>query len=297
MQKPLLALLTGALLLVGSAADAQTVFAPLGAEWWYQWGGLIIPPVPYTHVSMVGDSIVGGQLAHKLLEEFMVDTGAGYYPTHTTTYFVRTSGDDVLSWDPAAGAYRLEYRFNRAAGDAWQLPGCTSGSSIGFVVDSVVLVTSGNAVLRQQYSSRSGVAGGGRIALERVGQSYGLNSPLMFPRPWCMGGPAEAVAELVSYTDSTVRIGTVPVLALAEPLPIARLTLSPNPSATGRFRCEGLPAETISYEVVDAVGRTVSRGQLTAATPNIDLSKQPAGLYLLRGAWRGLPFTRRLVRE
>ena len=288
-------LLAASLLGTPATVTAQTVFAPPGAEWWYEWRGMLIYP-SFTHFRVVGDSLVGGQLARKVLVEEVTDTGANFSVDSRSYLFVRTTGDDVLSWDPATGAYRLEYRFNRPVGSSWSLLGCTTGGATTYVVDSAVSRTVNGTVLRTQYSSIPGIIGRHQIAQERIGSAGGLNGPLLFLRTYCAPGAPEARAGLVSYTDADVQIGTAPVLSRAEPLATMALSVAPNPSVSGRFRLEGITAKLVSYTVFDGQGRRVRAGQLTAAAPEINLAAEPAGLYLLRGVMSGRSFTRRLVR-
>ncbi len=287
----------GLLLGTPRPAAAQTVFAPLGAEWWYQCGGLTIPPISYLHARVVGDSVVGGQLAQKIRIEVIRDTGAGNHTAWTNYQFARTVGDDVWSWNTSTGAYQLEYRFGQPAGSSWSVPGCTAGSALDFMLDSVELVSVGNTRLRRQFYSwpaaatNTGISGA--TFLERVGSE----SHVLFYRLDCGPGPAESGCGLLSYADAQTRIGSPPVLGRTEARLTAQLVVSRNPSATGRFRLEGLTREPVSYEIVDARGRRISNGQLTAAAPEIDLSTKPAGLYLLCGHVRGKAFTRRLICE
>ena len=67
----------------------------------------------------------------------------------------------------------------------------------------------------------------------------------------------------------------------------ARVSVYPNPSASGAFTVRtGGPPPT-SFTVHDAVGRIVRVGQLTGAETALDLRAQPAGVYALRLTWPG----------
>lgn len=172
-------------------------------------------------------------------------------------------------------------------------------------------LTPANSPLPSRYvncllvDSRNGLWAGTQQGLARYdGANWDVftmaNSPL----------PANDVRTLFEDSFGNLWIGTATgglavyhaggILGTAEATagaPRPSFTVAPNPSATGRFRCADLGTETVSYEVVDAVGRAVSRGQLTATAPDLDLSAQPAGLYLLRGEAQGKTLCRRLVRE
>ncbi len=75
---------------------------------------------------------------------------------------------------------------------------------------------------------------------------------------------------------------------------------NPNPAPDGRFtvRAAGSGPETrVTFAVLDARGRTVAAGELAGAETVVELTRQPAGLYLLRLAWPdGRTATRKLVR-
>ena len=76
-----------------------------------------------------------------------------------------------------------------------------------------------------------------------------------------------------------------------------RVTVYPNPSANGVFtvRAEAAPGRTLL--VLDALGRIVGRASAADAQTRVDLSAQPAGVYLLRLTWPdGHTFVQRLVR-
>ncbi|MBC7447659.1 MAG: T9SS type A sorting domain-containing protein [Hymenobacteraceae bacterium] len=277
------------------SAAAQTVFAPLGAEWWYEWRGLLIPPPSYTHVRVVGDSVVGGYLARKILVEEVADPDSGYQVVYTRQWFVRVDRGEVFRWNATAGTYELELNFERPIGAGWNLPGCTSRSGMTLVLDSVQRVAVGGMSLRQQFYSIQGQAGSGYFpVLERVG----VEGNILFYTPSCGPGPAEAGPVLLSYADSTLRTGTPPPLGRSESPATAAFSVVPNPSASGRFRLEGLTTTTkpVRYVVFDGQGRRIRAGQLTVAAPELNLATEPAGIYLLRGEVGGKAFTRRLIR-
>ena len=71
----------------------------------------------------------------------------------------------------------------------------------------------------------------------------------------------------------------------------------PNPSATGRFAVQLSGTGSVEVTVVNAVGQQVQRASWVAGSPELDLSRQPAGVYAVRLRWAdGRTLTRRLVR-
>ena len=89
--------------------------------------------------------------------------------------------------------------------------------------------------------------------------------------------------------------------AAARPGP--SLTIAPNPTADGRVRVALTGyAQAVSLRVYDMLGRVVQQQQVSAPNPagtvrELDLSAQPAGVYLLQVQTRGGMDVRRIVRQ
>jgi Secretion system C-terminal sorting domain len=83
---------------------------------------------------------------------------------------------------------------------------------------------------------------------------------------------------------------------LAEEL-AAGISVYPNPSATGVFGVRTGTASGAQLTVFDGVGRQVWHGAATGGETRVELSGQPAGLYLLRLTWAdGRSVTKKLLR-
>lgn len=66
-----------------------------------------------------------------------------------------------------------------------------------------------------------------------------------------------------------------------EPVWAATLTLAPNPCSEW-LRVDGVSAETLRYEVYDAVGRRVAEGVVQPVSGEVSVRDIPTGVYLLR---------------
>jgi hypothetical protein len=85
-------------------------------------------------------------------------------------------------------------------------------------------------------------------------------------------------------------------LGLPPELELGTVSLWPNPSPDGRYQ---LTVELPDAQglVTDALGQVVWQGAITGAATVIDLSRQAAGLYVLRLTWpTGQSVTKKLVR-
>jgi len=101
-----------------------------------------------------------------------------------------------------------------------------------------------------------------------------------------------------------VNPGTLPPMITCQPMGLSPepgaaeelVSVYPNPSATGRFTVE-LTAGMATITVTDALGRQVLHLTTHEPETTLDLSRQPAGLYLLRLMWPdGRSLTRKLLR-
>lgn len=287
-------------LLLAKPTLAQTVFAPHGAEWWYEERGIMpMPGGPFLdHAYVTGDTLLGGQRARCIALDMLMDTGGGYdvYSRYRAAYIVRTSADSVLCWDAPTGRYRLVANFAQGPGDTWAAPGCSGQLTATVVFDSVDQIGLGGRLLRRQHQHPSADPNNqlGLYALPFV-ERLGASSCLLFSGPVCMSDGGYYF--LHAYRDSTFTYGTSP-LGTPGALAAEALTVAPNPAADGHFRISGLTSgTTITGELYDAQGRALRAVRLSAAQPALDLASQPAGLYLLRATVAGRPFVRRLVRQ
>lgn len=282
---------------------AQTVFAPAGAEWWFDEAGGWPPPAPIVdRARVLGDTVLGGHVARRILVEQLMDTGTGFFVTvFLENIFVRTAADSVFQWDAAGASYRLMYNFGRSVGDQWVGPHCNGQLLVPMMLDSVDQLSVSGQSLRRQFQHPLVAPGSTdestfREFAQPVIERFGSMGGLIFPQARCHTDWPDHL--LRAYRDNIVSFGTVPpLLGYHEAAATAALTVAPNPSVSGRFQLNGLAARATSYRVFDALGRCVQHGQLRATQTEVNLTDQPAGLYLLRGEVAGQAFTRRLVRE
>ncbi len=300
----LAAALAGATLLPRMAA-AQTVFAPAGAEWWYQVttvGG------PYVlRVYAAGDTVLPGHSGvwRSLKSQYYgYDRNGGYFPTPDINLraFTQVRGSQVWAVHVRGTTEQRILDFDARPGSLDTITYCQGSFQYDTAVVNIDSVSSqvwGGAQVRVQWHSTipwlptSPVRQFTGMVAERRGHPYAI----LLPVEGC--GTDPDYPDLVYYVDNEGSFGQQPriVSGVTETAATRVLQIAPNPSASGRFRLEGLTTEGVAYIVVDAQGRRVSSGQLTAADAEISLRSIPAGLYLLRGEVGKRVFTRRLVRQ
>ncbi len=303
--------LTLAVALSALTASAQTVFAPAGAEWWYEQFSIGGPG--YVRAFVAGSmNYQGTPCAVVRLDQWNgYPTGPGQVQwqhaglTNDTLLFA-TAGDVVLGARKGEPLTPL-LDFSRPVGSATRMQVPTdcpnwAGEEVDLAIDSLYTLTRQGVALRVQamgaHSLSPAQSGAYYVFQTYIGpvtERLGFPNTLFFP--WMICGTDVDTYRLVSYADTQLTYGTRPtiVLATVADLPETALTVAPNPSATGRFQLTGT---ALTYTVFDALGRRVQTGATAPAATELDLSARPAGLYVLRAtdaAGRGL--TRRLVRE
>ncbi|MBC7447660.1 MAG: T9SS type A sorting domain-containing protein [Hymenobacteraceae bacterium] len=303
MQKLLLA--AALLVLAAYSAAAQTVFAPAGAEWWYEVttvGG------PYMlRVYTAGDAVLSGKAGRwqALDTQYFGYAGNGaYFPQGQVAHFAYTQVRNNQVWTATDSTESVFLDFSSGPGIVDSVAnGCARRNSAHRIDSLGVRTVSGQSARIQWHHAfaRTGVVNDTisnalRQYTGEVVERLGYENAVLFPQPECGTDPEQPTLRF--YSDGIVSVGTRPqiVTGLAEASATRALQFAPNPSATGRFCLVGQVIFPINYTVCDALGRRVCSGQLTAAAPEIILPNVAPGLYLLRGEAGGQAFARRLVR-
>ncbi|MCK6691111.1 MAG: hypothetical protein L6Q97_03295, partial [Thermoanaerobaculia bacterium] len=92
---------------------AQTVWAPLGAEWYHRQGAGISEPIGlgYYHSEVVGDTVVKGRTCRKIKRYKKVWTGDIVQLDPLLTY---AHNDSVYWYNPLFDRFLLTYDFTAA---------------------------------------------------------------------------------------------------------------------------------------------------------------------------------------
>jgi|GEM_PF-3583237 len=95
-------------------ATAQTVFAPIGAEWSYTQHYVGGPDTALFRIHCIGDTTIQGVNCSKLSWSGGFSACMGFFP------FVTTAGDSVLFFDPADNTFRTLCVFGLPVGGTWR---------------------------------------------------------------------------------------------------------------------------------------------------------------------------------
>ncbi len=287
----------------GAPATAQTIFAPNGAEWWYD---LMTVSCPYAvRVYAAGDTVLPAHAgAWRVLraETYLYHISGACFPVAGSYLFAFTQVRGNQVWVAQGSSEQKILDFGLLPGSTDTVTYCTGPSTATAVLrlDSVLIQPWGGAPSRVQWHSSSLGSGGYQPLREFTGMAaerMGYHHALLVPVQEC--GTDPDVPQLLFYTDSGGTFGQRPRVIMSTPHPVVALgpQLVPNPSATGVFAVEDGLTEPLRYRIFDTQGRCVQTGRLTGSSPALSLATLPAGLYLLRGEMAGRPFARRLVRE
>lgn len=303
MKKHLLVGFFACALLASAPVAAQTVWAPTGAEWWYQM--LTIAGPGYVRAWADSSLTVQGQPSQRIkVQQYLRVMGTNQYvPSLASSVITSQLGNVVQVWN--GRQFEPLFDLGWAVGDSWSMTAnvpCTGRPDTALVtVDSVGVTAYGNYSLRFRRLRESGgfMLPGGSPFSEYTGMVVErLGYPAALIKPTLKCGTDPEYYQLISYSDTDLTFGTRPtfqLLAAPKAIAEASIRISPNPSADGRYQLAG--AVAARYEVFDAQGRRVSAGQLPGDAA-LDLRAQPAGLYVLRLTDdAGRTVSRRLVRD
>lgn len=125
------------------SVEAQTIFAPAGAEWHHHHRD------GYFHSYITGDTIISGTACRKIRQETVVppSSWAGTFPT----IYTYTSGDTVFVYNKYFSSFTPLYIFNVNDGDTITIPDLQSSVYTRFRIDSVRMRTYDTSLLKTVY--------------------------------------------------------------------------------------------------------------------------------------------------
>jgi hypothetical protein len=142
----------------GAVAQAQTVFAPAGAEWWYQTATLGGPY--WHHVRVAGDTVLPGQPGRwkRLTQErydYIFPTGPYRLGFSGLFCFAQTRGDEVWLCRDSVAWRILDFNAPLGHTDTVRLcPSAPHGLVTGTVrLDSLTTRRWGTSTIRHQWYS------------------------------------------------------------------------------------------------------------------------------------------------
>lgn len=295
-----LLLLFALILGVSYSSDAQTIWSPMGATWYYDYSNGA-GNEGYVKIEYITDSMFAGRDSRALLK-----TRHWYNETNNTTgmdtigyEFTYSSNDTVYVY--RFGEYRVLYNFDVGAGETYQAMGKNLGagcdSTAEVIVDSTGTAMYSNHNLRYQKVSQATNADWqvGSTIVERIGD---LN--YMFPEPGCRpdaveGGPLRCYTDIDFGTYSTGIASECDLLVgLREAEKATKaIAVYPNPATESvNIKLKNVEATAYHISIFSSTGQLVRREQVQGkADIRLDISELNNGVYLLnitdREGWQG----------
>ncbi len=266
-----------ATILLSTALNAQTTFAPLGAKWTYKQGTIFSPDTNLAVLEVINDTFIQGRTCSKL------QINQGWFGCHEFVQFLSQSNDSMFYFDPTSNEFHLLFRWDAVVGENWSTPVQQSGflDTLDWSVIDTGQTTIDGLWLRTLQINvvpRQGtIYGYGGTVIERLG---GLWTPFTWILGFCDG---ETFLELRCYEDPDISWLNPQFeqcdLITGVPDAFVSSELMVSPTVIDRGETISITStEPLAIELLDATGRIAQRAR-TSATISID---QP-GFYFIRG--------------
>ena len=173
--KKFLSILAICFSLLTSLAAQNFVFAPQGAEWYFNLRSFMGSPISYYHMEVLGDTVIQGHHCSIITPQYLGGNGS--------EQFVYEQNRKVYWFNQTMQAFTTLYDFSAEVGDSWicEIDSC----AYQVTVTEITNLTWENTVFRVQrvtYNGELGYYGGGTI-IDGIGEIKGL-----FPYPDACNG-------------------------------------------------------------------------------------------------------------
>jgi hypothetical protein len=269
--------------------QAQTPFAPVGAQWTYETGIWSGPDTSLLTVQVLSDTVIAGRACSVL------SSSGSFIICHAFPQFISSSNDSTFYWDLSSSTHQLLFRWNAVPGDQWSTR--ISYDSVIDTVDWTVADTGHVTVDGLSLRTISAVPTARNNALFLEGQSFyieRLGDP-SGPFRWTTGVcDAETFIGLRCYEDNDISWlnPQFPQCALSTGIHEARkepaFTISPSPVEAGQpFTITLRPgASDAQLQILDASGRLVFDRSINGLAT---FSLPQSGMYLVQTFGGGVP--------
>ena len=162
---------------VMNSDGAPATFAPQGAEWYFNLSSFMGSPFSYSHMEVLGDTIIQGHDCSVITQQFLGGNGQEQY--------VYEDNGKVHWYNQTLGRFTTLYDFDAEVGESWT---CEIDSCAYEVTVTEITYYEGldqNHQFRAQrvsYNGELGYFGGGTI-IDGIGEISGL-----FPYPYACAG-------------------------------------------------------------------------------------------------------------
>lgn len=258
------------------SGQAQS-WCPPGATWTFGYESIMSGYYGVERVEYVGDTVVGGQLAQRLLQTEVVRSmgSSEYVSTSYSSLYTYLNNGVVYLWDDYSGYDTLMW-FNAAPGQRWNAPG---GSSMYLeVLDTATVLMEG-------------------VPLKRliVGSDYDWFTDTLYERigfldlylaGWSWGATDMPWTGLMCYEDDNFSFTKPGVnecgFTLSVPEQLAGTTMLPLPNPGSDHFSLSLPSGPHTITLLDAMGRVVHQQRVNDDHAMIQTAHLPSGIYLVK---------------
>lgn len=274
--------------LISFHVAAQTVWAPIGAEWYHRQGAGLSEPIGmgYYHSEVVGDTVVKGQPCRKIERYKKVWTGDIVQLDPLLTY---THNDSVYLFNPGFDRFLLTYDFTAAAGDTLTFPAPDSliwlpdDSTFQVRVDSIVLRQAGATALRFFYVStlEHSFWGFGGWYAERIGSRMfqGAFPVITIPE---IDGFFRCYSDDSTFIRLSLETCDYPfTTSVGEPGHALSPMLSPNPARDVLTITFPVDPGQVLLRLFNDYGRLLKEEKKAGMNVLLDVKDYPPGIYAL----------------
>ena len=294
------------LALFSLSLQAQSPFAPVGAQWTYTQGSCCGPDSNIAVLQVLSDTVIDGRTCCQ------ITASSGWFGCYELVRFFNVSSDSMYYFNEDDAQFHLLFRWNAVPGDTWSTPISQGGptDTLDWTVSDTGHVVIGGVSLRTLTIGQDSRQGWLHCPLSGVIiEQLGGSTPFTWVSAVCDG---ETYNDLRCYDEYIYPLPEPP-----PPLPIswlnprypqcalstgiqetgkeAAFTISPSPVVAGQPITMTLRsgANDAQVRIFDASGRDVFDRKVQG-TGTFSLAQ--AGMYLVQVLDNGIPIiTQRLI--
>ncbi len=267
------------LLFIQSFVSAQSEFAPIGAEWYYQYQDYISPyGLGYFKYECVGDSLVKGQVCRQI-ENMRVQSDSTVLPG--APIFVFERNDTVFRYSYELEDFHILMDYSAEVGDTLLIqPGYINIHKDSIFVVEELTTEIIDGVPLKKWRLNTGICGVYQDYYEKIGSPFGFD-----PTAYCII-IVDIDIKIRCYSDSEISIQIIDspcdgILSNVEELSVDKLEIYPNP--TDSYLSVNWNT-TLKYdiELIGLQGEVLSLITAAESGVTLDLEDFRAGIYLVK---------------